>query len=148
MSQFVITDVLATEVAALMIMGKGEQTIAKILSDKLGQPYTWRNIKRVMESRECKSILSDLSASALTAAKTSIRQQVALLVPEIVDTLKHHLDKRNLQAIAPALKVLGFEAEEKAQANSQIIVQLPGALPEKEVVNVESEQLEHNRNDN
>lgn len=141
-SQFIVTQAMAAQVAALLIQGVSHQTIARRLSEELKITLTHRNIRRVAESEECKEILADIGNSAVANAKTKIRQELAVLVPLVVDTIRHHLEEKNLMAIAPALKILGFDTEEKATQATQIVVQLPDTGPKhvEEIGNGDSEE--------
>src|SRR2546425_708942 len=99
--------VIAKKVATMLVAGSSRHAISKDLGIK---PWALKNI---IEGYECKKAVLELGEQVVAAAKTNIKYEVSGMVKGIVETLRHHLDNKNLNAIPHALKILGFSEEEK-----------------------------------
>lgn len=113
---------VAVQVATMAVGGATVTNIAKQLQ------MTRPQIKRILGSDECIAAMQSITREALATAKARIRIGVADLADMVVEVIKSHLEKNNLHAIAPALKVLGIVEEEPEKAkDTNITVVLPGA---------------------
>lgn len=112
---------LAINIATMAVLGTPVAAMAKQLKKSQS------TIRRLMSSDACISAMQQLSRESLAVAKARIRMGVADLADKVVEVLKTHLDKNNLNAIHPALKVLGFvENETEGPKDASITVILPG----------------------
>lgn len=135
-------EVFVSKVAALAAEGCGQQAIAKALSDDLEVVVTWRDVKKALEHPKYKEIVAQMSGDIVYKARSKLKAATAKLVDKVVHVLEQHLDDGNLNAVPHALKILGIEAEEKAQPASLTVV-LPNIKEEpKEVSQVEDVKYE------
>ncbi len=114
-------DLLITKVAMAYLLG----ATPKEIGQDIGVPP--QKISKIINSPECQDRLKELSEKALNEAKTKIKEQTAVLVPEIIATLRSHLKERNLQALPHALKILGIGDEEGNKQATSISVIMPMA---------------------
>lgn len=115
----VVEDALATKVAILLVTGKNISQISKELG------ISRDRIRTLMDSDECIRGVRKLEEEGLRAAKVMIRLGVSKIAKKVLDVIEHHLDNNNLQAVAPALKILGFTENDAPQADQSITVILP-----------------------
>src|SRR5574343_108341 len=115
------TDLLMIKIATAHVLG----ATPKEMSVDLG--ITPQKIAKILNSAPCQEYVKSLGEKALTEAKAKIREQTAMLVPDIVNTLRAHLKDKNLNALPHALKILGFNDEEKQAQATNIQVIMPGS---------------------
>ncbi len=121
--------VIAKKMAALLVAGKSLNEARKELG------LTPHQAKEINESYECKSTLLEMGEIVLSTAKSELRRGTATMVNKILKTLNHHLDNNHLQAISPALKILGISEDDKPASDTTIQLILPtGAIEPKPVV--------------
>ena len=114
------TDILMIKIATAYVLGASP----KEMSIDLG--ITPQKISKIINSEACQAYIKTLGEKALTEAKVKIKEQTAMLVPDIINTLRAHLKDKNLNALPHALKILGFNDEEKQQQATNIQVIMPG----------------------
>lgn len=140
-------NVLVAKIANLAAMGAGQQKMAKILSEETGQNITWRQIKRVLDSQECKDIIREITDVAISQSKASVRMEMGRLVPKAVKVVEFHLDENNLQAVPILFKAIGVDQQEEGPKGQQnITVVLPGVI-EKPAQEITIEEVKTNNSD-
>ncbi len=125
----VVEEAIATKVAVLAVGGKTFTQIAKELSIPTSRA------KKILASDECLRRVREIETEVMQSAKARIRSGVGRLAGEVVRVLEKHLKENNLQAVAPALKILGFSDQEVAQTDQKLVIVMPGT-DTKPVVNV------------
>jgi hypothetical protein len=132
----VVEESLTQQVAALAFQNIPEYKIAEELK------ITRYRCRKILASKEFKDIVREIGEDAVVLAKNYIKDKVAKLSPEIYETIRINLvEKRSMEAVKVALKVVGFEQEEEVkQAATMMQIILPGAaLPPIEVPNEQEE---------
>jgi hypothetical protein len=114
-----LREAICKQVAIYKLSGLSVKTTA----DKLG--ISTRKIHLFWDSIEVAHYIRTISDGAVKDFKSTLVREVAKLVPLMVDTLRQHLEEKNLNAIPHALKIMGFDKEEVEQ-HSNITVILPG----------------------
>lgn len=94
----------------------------KHVTERMG--FTSRQIDAIWDSIEVTHYIRHISETTVRDFKTVLISEVAKLVPLMVDTLKEHLENKNLLAIPHALKIMGFDKETTEQ-NTSITVVMP-----------------------
>ena len=119
-----LTESKATQVGVMLMSGQTKAQVSKTLN------LTDSQFKKIIEHEYCKKAMREIAEHTLHQAKCVLRAEVAVLVPMIIDTIKHHLSEYNLKAVAPALKILGFdEGTQESTQDTTIQVILPGQSP-------------------
>lgn len=113
------TDAMMIRIASAHILGATNKEISMDVG------LSVQKIVKILNTPECQEYIKTLGEKALTDAKAKIKEQTAMLVPEIVETLRAHLKDRNLNALPHALKILGFNDEEKNTGSTSIQVIMP-----------------------
>lgn len=134
----VINTVLAKQIAGLALI----KTPQKAISEQLG--LTAYQVGKIMASDEFKAALKEIGDASVAEAKQTIRAQTSKLAQEVTRVLTAKLQEDNLEAVKIALKIIGFDEEEKVTGDTNISVVLPGvAAPvktvESDVIEIESE---------
>jgi hypothetical protein len=120
-------EMLQKQIAASLASGVALSAIAK----ELGINYN--KAKRISNSEMVKRTMLEIAEEAVGVAKHQIKANTAHLVEGIMDTIKHHLNNKNLNAVPIALKILGFEEKEQKDQPSQFTIVLPGAEAPKDI---------------
>lgn len=114
-----LKEAICKKVAIFKIAGLSTNAIAK----QMGVPV--KRAKIICESVECAHFVKQIGNAAVKDFRDTLIREVSTLVPLMVETLREHLENKNLQAIPHALKIMGFDKEVTEQS-SQIQVFLPG----------------------
>lgn len=133
--QEIVEESLIKQVAAYRAAGMSLREVGKLLN------MTHQRIHDITNKEECKAIVRRIGEEAVLSAVTKVKSEVAELSPLLVATLRKHLENGNLQAVAPTLKILGFDAKEavKETPDSTVIIQLP-SMPN-EPINVTPKRI-------
>lgn len=125
----VLEDALGVKIATMLLAGSTRTAIAKTL--KISVP----RVNTLMNTQECIDTIRKLEQEGLSVARSKIRLGVAQIADKVLKVINQHLDEGNLQAIAPALKILGISEEQPEVQDTNIVVMLPGSQDSK-IINV------------
>lgn len=112
-------EAIAKEYAILKIGGMSIAGISKKLN------LSRKKAELFWDSIEVQYYIKQIGNDAVKDFKLQLMKEVSKLVPLMIDTIKQHLEDKNLNAIPHALKIMGFDKEEVEQSQS-ITVVLPG----------------------
>ncbi len=120
-------NVLVAKVAQLAATGMGQQKMSVTLSEEMGEPISWRQIKKILDTQECKDIVKEVTDVAVSQGKALAKSEMARLVNKAVKVVEFHLDENNLQAVPILFKAIGVDQQEQQQqGNQSLTVVLPG----------------------
>lgn len=118
----VVEEAISAKVAILAVGGRKVTQIAKELD------ISPNRVKRILGSDDCIAHMQSIEREALSAAKSRIKVGTAELADLILDAIKTNLRDGNIQAVMPALKILGLAENDNAPAqDNKLIVVMPGA---------------------
>lgn len=130
---------VAARAAVLEMSGVGQNKQVQILSEEFQFNFTRTQIERLRAKDTYLSVVEEYKKNVVKRAVSDLKSGVSGLVPKIIKALEVALDEGNLQAVMPALKVLGIENQEPTQQAQNLTVVLPGSRPQEKEVNVKKD---------
>ena len=128
------TDKAAARLAILQKLGVGENRIVDTLSEEFNYKFTRAQVKKLEYKDTYLRTIEEYQKKVIKRAVAQLKEMTSSLVPKIVKAIEDALEKGNVNAITPALKILGIESAEPEQKQAQnITVVLPGKSKEKEI---------------
>ena len=120
----IIDETIIKQVAASAVLGSSVNQMATELGISRFQ------VRKVMNMPEFKAIMQDLGNDSINTAKQAIRAKTADMAAEVTRVLMEQLKENSLEAVKIALRIMGFDNEERQVADTQINVVLPGSKQE------------------
>lgn len=136
-------DITAGFIRDVAIMAAAGAPKAAIIKKMNTTPFI---VNEVLAMEEAKLIIAEVNESALSEAKTRIKQGVAGLASEAVRVVKDNLKKGSLEAAKTVFRVLGVDTgDNTAQNNSfQLIL---ATDKDKETITVKDAKYEDDKTD-
>lgn len=134
-----ITDAFLKQVVALALSGKSQNAISHELK------VSRRQVRKVYETEEFKTMVEDVGDDAIRTAKVYIRQEFSKLSKEVVRVLAARLKKDDLEAVKVALKTMGLDQIEAEDGGPQGLTVILGSSSKSkdDVVVVKPEEKKH-----
>lgn len=124
---------VAAKLAVLEMQGVGENKQVTVLTEEFEYPFTRTQLNRLRIKDTYLNVIEDYKKNVVKKAVSDLKGGVSSLVPKIIKALEVALDEGNLQAVMPALKILGVESQEPTQQAQNLTVVLPGRQQERAV---------------
>lgn len=114
--------------AQLTITGVGINKAIDQLRAEFNYPFTRTQVERLRYNELYIKVTEEYNRSVVRKAINELRKGVSDLVPKIIQNITENLEKGNINAVAPALKIMGIENTEEGPKHAQnLTVVLPGA---------------------
>jgi transposase len=126
--QTVKDEVISRQIASVLVTGTSISDCAKQLGISVGI------VRTIVSTDKYKTIVSEAAEKHLGAQFKLYKQQLGKLTPKALKAIEETLDtgsgRDKLEAAKIVLKSVGLHEEEKTQADTTLIVNLPNLGPE------------------
>jgi len=120
-------DEVATRAAQLDIYNVGINKQVEILSEEFKYKFTRTQVERLKYKEVYARVKEEYTKTIVKQAVSQLKEGTGKLIPKVLKALEDALDKGNISAVTPTLKILGVEtAEPETKQAQQLTVVLPG----------------------